>query len=283
MPAAVDLLDALAVQHDASVSVWMGGLDGVAWLTRDSERVHPAASTMKLPLLIALYREAERRALRLDDTVQVRAVLDSVVAGHTYETTQDYDNDDQPWERLGQAATLRWLGSRAIVRSSNLATNLLLDTVGLAAVNAVYDGVGAARCRVRRGIQDTPAGDAGAANEVDADGLARVLLALTRHDIGLPATCEAVEAVLAACEHRDGIGAGVPVGTYIANKTGWITGACHDVALVRPEAADPFVLCILTAAALDEDAGHRLVADVARVCWDHRRTAAGTTRQGLAP
>ena len=275
MSDADDLLDALAAEHDAVVSVWMGGLDGVAWLTREPGHVHPAASTMKLPLLVALYRAAERRELRLDDEIEVRAVLGSVVPGRTYETTQEYDNDDEPWERLGGTATLRWLGSRAIVRSSNLATNLLLDTLGLDAVNAVYDDVGAVGCRVRRGIQDLPGSEKGARNKVDADGLARVLTAVARHDVATPATCAATERVLAACEHRDGIAAGIPAGNYLAHKTGWIDDVCHDVALVRPVGERPFVLCVLTGAPLDEGAGHRLVADVARVCWSHRRTQAG--------
>lgn len=275
MPDAAELLDALAAEHGAVVSVWMGGLDGRSWLTRETGHVHPAASTMKLPLLVALYRAAEQRQLRLDDRIEVRAILDSVVSGRTYETTREYDNDDEPWHRLGETATLRWLGSRAIVRSSNLATNLLLDTLGLDAVNAVYDDVGAFACRVRRGIQDLPGGEAGAHNEVDADGLARVLAAVARHDIASPATCAAIESVVAACEHRDGIGAGIPAGTYLANKTGWISDVCHDVALVRPEREESFVLCVLTGAPLDEDAGHRLVAEVTRVCWDHRDARAG--------
>nr|MDQ3307369.1 class A beta-lactamase-related serine hydrolase [Actinomycetota bacterium] len=135
MPDAAELLDALAAEHDAVVSVWMGGVDGVAWLARDAAHVHPAASTMKLPLLVALYRAVERAELRLDDEIEVRAVLDSVVADRTYETTQDYDNDEEPWGHLGRTATLGWLGSRAIVRSSNLATNLLIDILGLDAVN----------------------------------------------------------------------------------------------------------------------------------------------------
>lgn len=274
MPDAAQILDALAADNDAVISVWMGGLDGVAWLTRRAGHVHPAASTMKLPLLVALYRAAERHQLRLDDEIEVRAVLGSVVAGQTYQTTRDYDNDEEPWARLGGTATLGWLGSRAIVRSSNLATNLLLDTLGLGTVNAVYDDVGAAACRVRRGIQDLAGGAAGARNEVDADGLARVLVAVGRGDVVSATTGAAVEKVLAACEHRDGIGSGVPPGTYLANKTGWIDDVCHDVALVRPTDNDPFVLCVLTGASMDEDAGHRLVADVTRVCWDHRRTRA---------
>jgi beta-lactamase class A len=260
----------LADGHDAVVSVWMGGIEGTRWFGRDENHVLPAASTMKLPLLVALHRADERDGPRLADTVEVRAVLDSVVPGQTYETTRDYDNDDQPWERLGETVSLGWLGERAIVRSSNLATNLLLDALGLAPVNAVYSDSGAVGCAVRRGIQDAPGGGQGWSNEVTASGLAAVLLGIARRELASPAACEEVERVLAACEHRDGVGAAVPPGTYLANKTGWIDDHCHDAALVRPEGEPPFVLVVLTAARLDEDAGHRLVAEVARICWEHR-------------
>lgn len=270
MSTAEQRIDQLATEHDAVLSVWLGGIDGTPWLTRDQEHVLPAASTMKLPLLVALHRGDERGAPRLDDTVRVRAVLDSVVAGQTYETTQDYDNDDQPWERLGEDVSLRWLGERAIVRSSNLATNLLLDTLGTDAVNAVYDDAGAVGSAVRRGIQDAPAGRAELSNTVTAAGLAAVMTGVARQDLASPAVCTEVERVLAACEHRDAIGAALPPQTYLANKTGWIDDHCHDVALVRPDGEHPFVLVILTRAELDEDAGHELVAGVARVCWEHR-------------
>jgi beta-lactamase class A len=271
VPSAATRIDQLASDHGAVVSVWMGGVDGPAWLVRDGGHVLPAASTFKLPLLVALHRSG----LDLSRTVRVRPVLDSVVPGATYETTRDYDNDDAPWDRAGEDVSLRWLGERAIVRSSNLATNLLLDVLGTEAVDAVYTAAGAEGCAVRRGIQDAPAGEAGLWNEVTAAGLAAVMRGLVRGDLlPAPATAE-VERVLAACEHRDSIGAALPAGTYLANKTGWIDDHCHDVALVRPEGEPPFVLVVLTRAALDEKAGHRLVADVARACWAHRRELAG--------
>jgi beta-lactamase class A len=271
---AAERIDRLAAEHDADLSVWMGAFDGTPWLIRDAERVLPAASTMKLPLLVALHSADERGGPHLEDQVRVRAVLDSVVPGHTYETTQDYDNDDAPWERLGRQASLRWLGERAIVSSSNLATNLLLDVLGLDSVNAVYRDVGATDCAVRRGIQDSPGGEAGLSNTVTASGLAAVMLGVAGRRLASEPACEEVERVLAACEHRDAIGAALPAGTYLANKTGWIDDHTHDVALVRPSGEAPFVLVVLSHARLDDDAGHRLVADVAAACWEDRSALA---------
>ena len=265
-----DALDALARAHDATISVWMGGPDGRPWLRREADRVHPAASTMKLPLVISLFRAADSGELGLDEEIAVRAVLPSRVAGRTYETTQDYDNDDAPWERLGGTATLDWLAERALTRSSNLATNLLLDRLGIDPVNAVYAAADARASRVERGIQDEPAMAADASNVVTAADLAAVLAALARREIATPASCQRVEAILARCADDIAAAAGLPKGTYFAHKTGWFDGVSHDVGIVRADAEPPVVLAILTGAALDEPAARRLVADAAAICWTHR-------------
>ena len=249
------------VTSPATISVWCGALDGTPWLVEDEHVVHPAASTFKLALLMALHGSG----LDLDEEVEVRATLPSAVPGASYETTSDYDNDEQPWLRLGGTASLRWLGERAVVRSSNLATNLLLDRLGMSAVNAVYEQAGAAGCVVRRPIQDLPASEAGLANEVTAAGLAATLRHLAEHG---PAE---VERTLAACEDDGMAAAGLPPGTWFAHKPGWFEGVCHDAGIVRPDSGAPFVLVVLTASPLDDDAARRLVADTARRCWGARR------------
>lgn len=269
-------LDALARAHDATISVCMGGIDGQPWWRREADREHPAASTMKLPLVIGLLRAVDADALRLDEEVPVRAVLPSQAAGHMYETTPDYDNDDEPWERLGEAASLGWLAERALTRSSNLATNLLIDRLGIDPANVAYIAAGARASRVERGIQDGPASTAGARNVVTAADLAAVLVALARRDIASPASCEHIEAIMTRCADASAAAAGLPAGTYFAHKTGWFDGVSHDIGIVRPEDEPAFVLAILTGAPLDEPAARRLVADTAAICWSHRSSLAPT-------
>lgn len=265
-----DALEALAHRHEATVSVWLGGVDGRCWFGREVELVHAAASTMKVALVVAVSRAADAGVLDLDEEVVVRPTLDSRVPGLTYDITQDYDNDDQPWERVGDRVSLGWLAERAIVRSSNLATNLLIDRIGVDAVNAVYGDVGAKAARLERGIQDEPASAAGLTNQVTAADLAAVLGALARREIATPDSCERIEELLARCEHNAAAAAGLPAGTYFAHKTGWFEGVAHDVGIVRPVGEPPVVLAILTGAELDEAAADRLVADVAALCWEHR-------------
>jgi beta-lactamase class A len=165
---------------------------------------------------------------------------------------------------------LRWLTERVIVRSSNLASNLVLDRVGLDAVNDVYDLAGAAASRVRRGIQDTRAEDAGIANTGTAADLAAVVCRLLDGRLlAAPAAAE-VERLLAASEWNDAVPAGLPAGTYVAHKPGWTSDCCHDVAVVRPADESAFVLCIFTRTRLPTEAAHAVVAEAAAVGWRHR-------------
>jgi beta-lactamase class A len=254
----------------------MGALDGTRWLSRDAEREHPAASTMKLPVLVALHAQAAAGRLDLDASVPVSAITPSVVPGAQVTVTQDYDNDDQPWERLGEMATLRWLSERAIVRSSNLATNQLLQHVGLPAVAQVLASAGATHSHVRRGIQDLASLRAAphAGNVVTAADLAALLRALATGRLLPSGPTDEVLQLLSRVEDNDAIPAGLPAGTWCAHKPGWIDGSCHDAALVRPEGEPPFVLVVLTRADLPEEAAFRLVANLTRACWDARASLA---------
>jgi beta-lactamase class A len=152
--------------------------------------------------------------------------------------------------------------------------------VGVAAVNAVYDDLGSPASRLTRGIQDLPGGDAGLDNTATARDLAAVLCAVASGTAASPSACREIEAVLARCEHNDGLPAGLPRGTYVAHKPGWIENAYHDVGIVRPAGQTPFVLAVLTTAPVDEAAGFGLVAAVARACWS--RSSTPTAAEGVA-
>ena len=265
-------LDRLAERTGATLSVWAGGVDGTTWLTRREHTMHHAASTMKLPLAIAVLRAAETGRLPLDFMVEVRATFASVVDG-SFVTTQDYDNDDEPWSRLGERVSVWWLVERSIIRSSNLATNLLIDAVGIDAVNDVYARCGVTDSRLRRGIQDSAAGAAGLYNTATAADLAAVLRAALGGRLLSQESSDKLEGVLAANEWRDGLPAGLPAGTYVAHKSGWIEECCHDVGLVRPVTGSPFVLSIFTTTTLDEEQAHATVAEAARIVWAHQDAA----------
>jgi beta-lactamase class A len=241
------------------VSVWLGDLDGGVQLARDADVPHYAASTMKLPLLVAAHRLHERGELDLDQPVLVHNRFASAADGSPFSLDQADDQDDETWDALGAERPLRTLIEHMTVKSGNLATNLVLERVGAEAVAAVMADAGASgRTVLPRGIEDAAAREAGLDNLVTAEDLGRVLRAVPPD----------VEAVLARQEHRDSIPAGLPEGTYVANKTGWVDGVTHDAALVRPDGRPPYVLVVLTTVDVPEEVAAAFIADVSRVVWE---------------
>lgn len=254
-----------------TVSVWAGDLTGTPFRDEASDAPHYAASTMKLPLLVAAYRLHERGELDLDRPVPVHNEFASALDRRPYSLEQTDDQDDDTWARLGTALPLRALVRASVVRSGNLATNLVLEHVGAAAVDEVLRDAGCTATTVLpRGIGDTAAREAGIDNVVTAADLGRVMAALADARLAGAAASRAMEAVLADQEHRDKIPAGLPAGTYVANKTGWVDGVAHDVALVRPAGAAPYVLAVCTTTGLSDEESSRLIAGVSRAAWEER-------------
>jgi beta-lactamase class A len=129
-----------------------------------------------------------------------------------------------------------------------------------------------ARTRIPRGIGDEAARNAGLENVVTAADLALVMSGVATGRLASPATCAAVEEVLAGQQHRDQVPAGLPEGVYVANKTGWVDGVAHDVALVRPVEGPPYVIAVCTTAGADEQTLFALNAAVSAAVWEKWRS-----------
>lgn len=258
------------------VSVWAGPVGGPPAFTRDPDVTHYAASTTKVAVMVALYRAAEAGLLTLDDEVLVRNEFHSVLPnGGTFANDIDDDSDGAVIARLDARASLRWLCERMIVRSSNLATNLLLQRIreaaGPEAVNDVWRSVGAIHSRTDRYIEDAAARTAGLTNEVTAADLAALFSAIARETAASPSGCQAMMRTLLAQELREDLPAGLPPGTPVAVKNGWMTGVRHGAAVVLPPGEPPFVLVVCTTTGLGEAEGAALVAKVAEAAWRDRK------------
>lgn len=270
-----EFIDSFVKEHSpqggGTVSVWFGSIAGRPSYTRDALEPHYAASTMKLPLVVAAYRRHERDEIDLDAEVPVHNTFRSASDGSPYSLRQADDQDDETWDLVGSSASLRGLARRSIVRSGNLATNLVLEHVGAAEVTNVLADAGCSAVTVLpRGIGDAVAREAGLDNIVTAHDLARVIGGIASRTLALEATCADVEAVLASQQHRDKVPAGLPPGTYVANKTGWVDGVAHDVALVRPDGATPFVLVVCTTVDLPEQTANAMIAGISGLIWEGR-------------
>lgn len=258
--------DREAATVDGEVSVLLRTLDG-AVAGRRADAPHYAASTIKLAVAVAATAAVARGDLDPTTEIIVRSRFPSR-AGGTFTMRQGDDQDDLTWSRLRGTLPLSLLMERMLVESSNIATNLIIQELGFRQVREALAAAGAHGISFGRLIGDGPAEAAGLTNVVTADALARLLASLARGDLLPPDEGDALLRQAARQTYRRLVPAGLPDGTWSAGKAGWNDAVRHDVALVRPPHAPPYILAVCTTSRLG-DLAERLVARISRITWDH--------------
>ena len=258
----------IAAQPGAEVALWFEDLaSGRTLGVADTLSFH-AASTMKVPVMFELFRRADEGTLDLDERIPLANRFASIVDGSPYALDPIDDTDDALYDRIGAHISYRELNERMIVRSSNLATNVLIDQLDPTRVTSTARALGGEGVLVRRGVEDGVAFRAGLNNTTTARGLGKLLVALERGEAASAWATVAMRETLLRQEFNDEIPAGLPAGTRVAHKTGWITATTHDAAIIYPPKRAPFVLVILTRAIPERADAQRLMADLARLVWD---------------
>ena len=227
-----------------------------------------AASTMKVPVMIELFRQVDAGHLSLDQGLLVVNSFGSIVDGSNYALDPGDDSDSSLYAMVGKRVPIRDLIEHMITRSSNLATNTLIPIAGAANAGATAHALGAKRMRVLRGVEDGKAYARGMNNTTTANDLAALLLAIERGTAASPASCAQMRDVLLREIYSGDIPAGLPAGTPVAQKTGSITGVLHDAAIVYPPGRTPYVLVVLTANIPDEAVAKALTVDISRRTWE---------------
>ncbi|MFL5577737.1 MAG: serine hydrolase [Gemmatimonadaceae bacterium] len=277
--------DSLRARIERRVAEVPGAVVGVAYRDlapgRDSldvaaDTTFHAASTMKVPVMIELVRQAESGSAALDQAVLLVNQFGSIVDGSPYALDPADDSDSSMYARVGQRIPVRELMEHMITRSSNLATNAVIALVGAARANETAHALGASRMRVLRGVEDQKAYDAGLNNTTTARDLAALMAAIAEDRAASPAGCALMREVLGRQEFNGEIPAGLPPGTRVAHKTGQITGVLHDAAIVYPAGRPPYVLVVLTRGIPDEKVARSLIADVSRAVYEHAARGAPT-------
>lgn len=267
--------DSLAANISARIASVPGARVGVVLhdlrdrfdLRIDADSSFHAASTMKVPVMIELFRRVDAGALALDQAVLLVNQFGSIVDGSPYSLDAGEDSDSSLYGKIGNRVPVQELLERMIERSSNLATNTLIALVGAANTNATAHSLGAQRMQVRRGVEDQKAFDAGLNNTTTASDLAALMLSIERGQAASDASCRSMRQILLRQEFSDEIPAGLPPGTPVAHKTGWITGTRHDAAIVYPPGGTPYVLVVLTRGIPDDAAQMAMIADISRQVW----------------
>ena len=262
-PALADRVAALARAAGAEVGVAFSTLDGRDERFVNADAPFHAASTMKIAVMVELFRQADAGTLRLDAMVPVTNRFRSIVDGSPYELDASEDSDPEVYKAVGTSMTYRRLCEAMITVSSNLATNILIGGLGPKHVRDTVARLGAHGLNVHRGVEDDKAFAAGLNNTTTARGLQVLLAAIAQGRAGSRAATREMIDILARQKFNDAIPAGLAAGTRVAHKTGSITKIHHDAGIVY--GARPYVLVVLTRGLQDQKASAALIAEITRV------------------
>lgn len=200
----------------------------------------PSASVIKVPILVEVFQQVEKGKLRLHDPL-VLLEADKVPGAGVLQFLH------APLE-----LTVRDAAILMIILSDNTATNLLIDKVGIRAVNARMDTLGLPQTRLhakvfrgRTTMIDSAAYEKYGLGVTTPDDMARLLAMIYRGEaVSDDASRQMVE-ILKAQMKDDRIPRYLPEGTVVANKTGELNEVKHDCGIVYARARD-YVLCIMT-------------------------------------
>ena len=236
-----------------------------------------AASTMKVPVMIELFRRANTGSFRMNQSLLLVNEFASIVDGSLYALDSSSDSDTTLYRRIGERVRVDTLLRLMITRSSNFATNTLITLVGAEAVTRTMRSLGAQRIQVLRGVEDGKAFEKGLNNTTTARDLGLILRSIEEGRAAPPAATREMLGILLAQEFNEKIPAGLPPGTRVAHKTGEITAVSHDAAIVYPPGRKPYVLVVLTRGLADGGKSSKLIADISAIVYAHSSAAAAAS------
>ena len=235
---------------------------------RNGDRWFHAASTIKIAILVGVYASIHHGWLLPQSRLHVRNRFFGAVDGSPFRVIADRDANSAVHAAIGKMMRVSELSRHMIATSSNLATNLLLDLVGLDTVQRALDELGIEGIDIRRGVEDERAFEHGISNRVTADGLVLLLRLIAEERAFTPELSRQMLDILHAQEFRNGIPARLPRAVRVAHKTGEISTMAHDAGVVYPPKRKPYVVAILTEWAPDAAGRSATIAEVSHAIYE---------------
>ena len=230
------------------------------------DRSFHAASTIKVAVLLAIFRAADEGRFRMDDSLHVRNRFFSAADGSVFHVMADRDATPELYQSIGRTAKIATLAHKMISGSSNLATDLLVEFVGVEYARNVLAEAEVTGVELRRGVEDHLAHERGINNEATADGLVSLLSAI-RGEFLTNESKQKVIRILLEQRFNSMIPAGLPKHATVAHKTGEISTACHDVGIVYLPEREPYITAILTEFDPDKEGRRETVAAISETIY----------------
>jgi len=249
-------VEEIAACLDGVMGVAILDLTGGRILLRNADRVFPAASSIKIAILLELYRQdQEARA-----GAKGKAKLDDI---YTFDP-KDLVEDSRIMAGLTAGVTRitnRDLAQFLVAVSDNAAANVLYDRVGKDNVNAMLHSLGLPKTLLRRKMMDIAAARRGDENIATPQEMVRLLEAIFKEKaLDKQATAEFIKQL--STLKQSYLPRYVPESVQVANKPGELEGVRNDSGIVFAQ-NQPFAISVMTAYDRDEKAAERAIGEVA--------------------
>ncbi len=274
MQSSADSLDAVLDARLREIAARLAGgslgvsafdyLSGLSW-SYNGDRWFHAASVVKIAVLAAVFDAAEQGRFELHARLHVRNRFLSAADGQPFRVDPARDADPEVHAAIGRTMQVRHLAQRMIVSSSNLATNLLFDLVGLEGAQRTMERLGVEGVELRRGVEDERAFEQGISNRMTPDGAVALLRAIVAAKGLSPVSSEEMINILLDQQFTGTIAPGLPPAVRsiakVAHKTGEISTVTHDAGAVFMPGRPPYVIAVFVES--DGDLKERQEAGIA--------------------
>jgi len=236
---------------------------GQEFFINADESFHPA-STIKVAVMMEVFNQVEKGLFWLDDALPVINLFKSIADESMFSVSSQDDSETSLYDKLGLTITIGELTRLMIVRSSNLATNILIQKVSAVCVNALLKELGVEGVQVLRGPEDNKAFALGLNNSATARGLMQIAKLLIQGKVVSFDASEDMINIMRKQEFNEGIPAGLPKEYKVAHKTGWNDNLYHDFGVVFPDRREPYALAIMTSGFENMESAHKAVAEISK-------------------
>jgi beta-lactamase class A len=228
-----------------------------------------AASTMKTPVLIEVYKQVALGKFSLSDSIVIINKFKSIADTSSFSLNPDDDSELDLYKHYGEKRSFSDLVYLMITVSSNFATNLLIDFVHAKNVMQTMHEMGANDIRVLRGVEDEKAFQLGMNNMVTAYDLMLLFEKLAEKNAVNATSSEAMLKILMDQKFNEIIPAQLPATVKVAHKTGWFKSVNHDSGIVFLPDGRKYVLVLLSKNANDDKASVKALATISEMIYNY--------------
>lgn len=230
-------------------------VDGGRWWSLNGQKSFPAASTIKLAILVALAQslDAGRAALTERREVEPGVVVQGSGVLLGMET--------------GLSMSLADFAYLMIAVSDNPASNVLIDAIGLSRIQQTIAGLGLSTLALNRRFLGRLPGPGEPENFASASDLRDLLLAIATDTAASPAQCAWMRDVLSKQQFRERLARFLPAGVSFGGKYGSLPGYSHDSGLLTTDRGT-MAIAVLTTGFADPYAADAFIGEVALAMLD---------------